>query len=274
MNSSEEYNFNKFSNLPFYTEINAKFLEFAKIDDQKTIVDLGCGTGGITKLLIGRLKNAKETVIYAIDHSKTALKTAANEIEETKNILVKFCHSEVQSLTDVIKDKVDAIVYCNSIHYVPDKSDLLTKIKSKLNNKGILAFNTSFFEGSHPEDSLEFFRKWMLRSLRKVKKEYGISAKKSNKVESRVQLNQEEYKNLLLENGVEINSIKTNRIDVPIEGWHHISGFSDWIEGILPGIPLDIGRDVLQKSLAEIWEELKLNSIPRIWLSVSASPKV
>ena len=46
MNSSEEYNFNKFSNLPFYTEINAKFLEFAKIDDQKTIVDLGCGTGG------------------------------------------------------------------------------------------------------------------------------------------------------------------------------------------------------------------------------------
>ena len=274
MNSSEEYNFNKFSNLPFYTEINAKFLEFAKIDDQKTIVDLGCGTGGITKLLIDRLKNAKETVIYAIDHSKTALKTAANEIEETKNILVKFCHSEVQSLTDVIKDKVDAIVYCNSIHYVPDKSDLLTKIKSKLNNKGILAFNTSFFEGSHPEDSLEFFRKWMLRSLRKVKKEYGISAKKSNKVESRVQLNQEEYKNLLLETGFEINSIKTNRIDVPIEGWHHISGFSDWIEGILPGIPLDIGRDVLQKSLAEIWEELKLNSIPRIWLSVSASPKV
>ena len=274
MNSSEEYNFNKFSNLPFYTEINAKFLEFAKIDDQKTIVDLGCGTGGITKLLIDRLKNAKETVIYAIDHSKTALKTAANEIEETKNILVKFCHSEVQSLTDVIKDKVDAIVYCNSIHYVPDKSDLLTKIKSKLNNKGILAFNTSFFEGSHPEDSLEFFRKWMLRSLRKVKKEYGISAKKSNKVESRVQLNQEEYKNLLLENGFEINSIKTNRIDVPMEGWHHISGFSDWIEGILPGIPLDIGRDVLQKSLAEIWEELKLNSIPRIWLSVSASPKV
>ena len=274
MNSSEEYNFNKFSNLPFYTEINAKFLEFAKIDDQKTIVDLGCGTGGITKLLIDRLKNAKETVIYAIDHSKTALKTAANEIEETKNILVKFCHSEVQSLTDVIKDKVDAIVYCNSIHYVPDKSDLLTKIKSKLNNKGILAFNTSFFEGSHPEDSLEFFRKWMLRSLRKVKKEYGLSAKKSNKVESRVQLNQEEYKNLLLENGFEINSIKTNRIDVPIEGWHHISGFSDWIEGILPGIPLDIGRDVLQKSLAEIWEELKLNSIPRIWLSVSASPKV
>ena len=59
-----------------------------------------------------------------------------------------------------------------------------------------------------------------------------------------------------------------------MEGWHHISGFSDWIEGILPGIPLDIGRDVLQKSLAEIWEELKLNSIPRIWLSVSASPKV
>ena len=273
MNNSEEYNFNEFSNLPFYTDINANFLEFAKIDELKTIVDLGCGTGGITKLLIKRFRDARETMIFAIDHSKTALKTAANEIGETKNILVKFCHSEVQSLTDVIKDKVDAIVYCNSIHYVPDKYDLLTKIKSKLNSKGILAFNTSFFEGSHPDDSLEFFRKWMLRSLRKVKREYGLSAKKSDKVQSRVQLNQEQYESLLLENGFKINAIKTNRINVPIEGWHHISGFSDWIEGILPGIPLDIGREVLQKSLAEIWDELKLNSIPRIWLSVSASPK-
>ncbi|MBA31527.1 MAG: hypothetical protein CL748_03255 [Chloroflexi bacterium] len=273
MNTSEEYNFNQFSNLPFYTDINANFLEFAEIDDLKTIVDLGCGTGGITKLLIKRFRDAKETMIFAIDHSKTALKTAANEIGETKNIIVKFCHSEVQSLTDVIKDKVDAIVYCNSIHYVPDKSDLLKKIKSKLNNKGILAFNTSFFEGSHPDDSLEFFRKWMLRSLRKVRKEYGLSAKKSDKVQSRVQLNQKQYENLLIENGFKINSISTNRIDVPIEGWHHISGFSDWIEGILPGIPLDIGREVLQKSLAEIWDELKIKSIPRIWLSVSASPK-
>lgn len=273
MNSSEEYNFKEFSNLPFYTDINKNFLEFAKIDDLRTIVDLGCGTGGITKLLIRRFRDARETMIFAIDHSKTALKTAANEIGETKNTIVEFCHAEVQSLTDVIKDKVDAIVYCNSIHYVPDKSDLLTKIKSKLNSKGILAFNTSFFEGSHPDDSLEFFRKWMLRSLRKVKREYGLSAKKSDKVQSRVQLNQEQYKNLLLENGFKINAIKTNRVDVPIEGWHHISGFSDWIEGILPGIPLDIGREVLQKSLAEIWYELKIKSIPRIWLSVSASPK-
>ena len=62
-----------------------------------------------------------------------------------------------------------------------------------------------------------------------------------------------------------------HRVEVPHEGWFHISGFSDWIEGVMPGVPLDKGRDSLQKGLAEIWEEMNLTSIPRVWMSVSAS---
>ncbi|MEK9675501.1 MAG: hypothetical protein VW271_03030, partial [Chloroflexota bacterium] len=134
-----------------------------------------------------------------------------------------------------------------------------------------LAFNTSFFEGSHPPDSDEFFRKWMMRSLRILKREHGLTADKSAKVESRVQLTPEQYTELVIDAGFEINEMDMNRVEVPHEGWFHISGFSDWIEGVMPGVPLDKGRDSLQKGLAEIWEEMNLTSIPRIWMSVSAS---
>ena len=269
--ASEEYNFTSFSNLPFYTKVNERLLDLAEVGKQRKIVDLGCGTGGITKLILERLQSAKHTVIYAVDHSTTALKAAAEEIGERKYVAIKYVHSEVQNLTGAVKDKVDAVVYCNSIHYVPEKTVLVDQIKEKLQPNGIFAFNTSFYEGSHPDDSLLFFRKWMMRSLRILKREHGLSADKSQKVESRVQLKAQDYIDLVENAGFKVLVNDFNRVEVPHEGWHHISGFSDWIEGVMPGVPLDIGREALQKGLGQIWEEMELKTVPRVWLSVSAA---
>ncbi|MDA1280551.1 MAG: class I SAM-dependent methyltransferase [Chloroflexi bacterium] len=269
--ASEEYSFTSFSNLPFYTRVNARLLDLAEVGKQRKIVDLGCGTGGVTKLILERLQSVKDSVIYAIDHSASALKAAAEEIGDRRNATIKFVHSEVQNLTDAVRDRVDAIVYCNSIHYVPDKSRLLRQIKDKLTPNGIFAFNTSFFEGSQPPDTQEFFRKWMMRSLRILKRDHGLSVDKTSKVESRVQIRADQYRELVEEAGFEVQVNDLNRVEVPHEGWHHISGFSDWIEGVMPGIPLDKGREVLQKGLREIWDEMNLKTVPRVWLSVSAS---
>ena len=85
---NEEYAFNAFASLPFYSKINSEFIKLAKIDDKKSIVDLGCGTGNITKLILERIRSAKDSVIYAVDSSKSALRTAANELERSK--IVKF----------------------------------------------------------------------------------------------------------------------------------------------------------------------------------------
>ena len=269
--ASEEYSFTSFSNLPFYTKVNERLLDLAEVGKQRKIVDLGCGTGGITKLIIERLQSAKDTVIYAVDHSTTALKAAAEEIGERKDVAINYVHSEVQNLKGAVKERVDGIVYCNSIHYVPDKPALIDQVKDKLLPNGIFAFNTSFFEGSHPEDSHEFFRKWMMRSLRILKREHGLSANKSVKVESRVQLTAADYVDLVEDAGFKVLVNDLNRVEVPHSGWHHISGFSDWIEGVMPGVPLDNGREALQKGLAQIWEEMELKTIPRVWLSVSAA---
>ena len=66
---SEQYAFNAFANLPFYGSINSEFIELANVYDKKSIVDLGCGTGNITKLILKKLIIAKDSVIYAVDLS-------------------------------------------------------------------------------------------------------------------------------------------------------------------------------------------------------------
>ena len=265
---NEQYAFNAFANLPFYSSINSEFVELANIYDKKSIVDLGCGTGNITKLILEKIISAKESVIYAVDTSKSALKTAAIELEN--NPIVKFVHSEVQNLTDAVKDKADAMIYCNSIHYVPDKIQLLKDIGNKLTTNGVLAFNTSFYEGSHPEESHEFYRKWMFRSLRLLNKDHKLKPIKSEKVSSRKQLTPEDYKSLLKNNGYNIEHMKANSYQVPIDGFHYISEFKDWIEGVMPGVPLEIGKMTLQKALKEVFSEMSLTTVPRNWLSVRA----
>ena len=273
-NYSEEYSFSSFSKLPFYKKINKRLLDLAKIEDQKSIVDLGCGTGLITKLILNKIKkDASDCIVYAVDHSSNALKTASEEIGEKKQATVKFIHSEVQNLKEVLKDKVEAVIYCNSIHYVPDKLSLIKQIKNQLKTDGIFVFNTSFFEGSHPPETHTFYRKWMIRSLRVLKNEYGLSPDKSAKVESRKQLSPEEYISILENAGFSVVVKDIQRIEVPQDGYQHISGFSDWIVGFLPGVPLDKGCDVLQKSLKDVWDDMKLSSVPRLWLSISAVKK-
>lgn len=265
---SEQYAFNAFANLPFYGSINSEFIELANVYDKKSIVDLGCGTGNITKLILKKLQLAKDSVIYAVDSSKSALVTAANEVEN--NPIVRFVHSEVQNLTESVREKADAMIYCNSIHYVPDKEKLLIEINNKLNKDGVLAFNSSFYEGSHPDDSLDFYKKWMFRSFRLLKKDHGLKPDKSAKVSSREQLTPEDYQGLLEKTGYKVEHIKAKSYQVPIDGFHYISEFKDWIEGVLPGVPLEIGKSTLQKALREIFEEMSLITVPRNWLSVRA----
>jgi len=265
---SEQYAFNAFANLPFYSSINSEFIELANIYDKKAIVDLGCGTGNITKLILKKLQLAKDSVIFAVDSSKSALKTAAQEVEN--NPIVKFIHSEVQNLTEAVKEKADAMIYCNSIHYVPDKENLLNEIRNKLNQNGVLAFNSSFYEGSHPDESLDFYKKWMFRSFRLLKKDYNLKPDKSAKVSSRQQLSPDDYIILLEKTGYKVEHIKAKSYQVPIDGFHYISEFSDWIEGVLPGVPLQVGKSTLQKALKEIFNEMKLTTVPRNWLSVRA----
>ena len=268
---SDEYSFDEFSSQPFYRRVNSHLVDMSGVFNHRKIIDLGCGTGGITKLILERLNGTKETIIYAVDHSATALRSAVEELSDRKEAVVRFVHAEVQNLTSSVNEQVDAVIYCNSIHYVNDKLALLKQIRERLEPGGILAFNTSFFDGSHPPESHDFYRRWMMRSLRTLRRDHGLFPDKNvDKTGARQQLTPEEYERLLNNAGFEIVKNESCWVQVPESGFHHISGFRDWIEGVMPGVPLGKGRDALQKSLKQVFKEMQLETVPRIWLSVTA----
>jgi len=75
-NSGKKFNFDSFSNLDFYRNVNSQLLDLADIDKSKKIVDLGCGNGGITEMILNKVSDVSKVVIYAVDSSSTMISLA------------------------------------------------------------------------------------------------------------------------------------------------------------------------------------------------------
>jgi len=269
-NDSDNFNFDSFSNLDWYKNVNSNLLDLADLNSSNKIIDLGCGNGGITEMILSKVKDVSNIVIFAVDSSSSAISLALKRFSNRKDVIINYIQSEAQNLHENIKEKVDTVVYCNSIHYVEEKDKVLQHIGNGLEKGGKFAFNTSFFEGSHPKETEAFLRKWMLKSLRLLRSEYNLKPVKS-KVQSRIQLTPEKYEKLLLNNGFKVKEKNIENVHVPLDGWYEISSFKDWIEGVLPGIPLDIGKKVLQETVESLFKELNIKTLDRKWLSIVAS---
>ena len=155
--------------------------------------------------------------------------------------------------------------------YVQDKELVIKDVMKILKPGGRFAFNSSFFNGAHPEHTLGFYRKWMFKAMRILSKEYNTRPVKAEKIESRVQLNPDQYKEILENCGMKIMSTKLREVDVPIDGWLDISGFKDFIEGVMPGVSLDVASQSLQKAVRDTFKEMKLNFVQRNWMEIVAT---
>jgi ubiquinone/menaquinone biosynthesis C-methylase UbiE len=192
------------------------------------------------------------------------------DLKDIRDNAVEFVNSRVEQVSEGLKEKVDTVIFCNAIHYIPDKDGLVAEISRALKPGGKFAFNTSFYEGGQHPESLVFYRKWMFKAARILRKEYGLSPDKSQKVESRIHLSPDEYRDLVERNGFTVLRQEIDLVQVPIEGWLDICGFEDFITGIMPGVPLDKASESLKKGVHQAFEELDLQFVPRNWLDIVA----
>ncbi|GBD31727.1 Ubiquinone/menaquinone biosynthesis C-methyltransferase UbiE [bacterium HR33] len=233
------------------------------------MVDLACGTGTVSELIAERIEGSCLSRMVGVDLSAEALCEAGRRLKRFTNQAIQLVQARVEELSDLVRQQVDAVFLCNAIHYLQNKREVLAAAYRVLRTGGRFAFNTTFFEGAQPPETLAFYRRWMLKALRTLKERYGESPNR-DKVEARQQLTPEEYRALLQEAGFEIVSQELLPVVIPEEGWLAISGFADFASGALPGISLDRAVETLRSALRQTFAELKLDGVRRNWLSVVA----
>ena len=271
--SNNEFGFSKFSDNDFYSNVNKELINSLDIKSDLKIVDLGCGSGGISKIITDKLNdvNCVNSSIVAVDSSEISLREAKANLRSVSDTMITFVQSRYEEISSKIKDKVDLVVLCNAIHYLDDKELVIKDVMKILKPGGRFVFNSSFFDGAHPEHTHGFYRKWMFKAMRILTKEYKTRPVKADKIESRVQLNPNQYKDVLENCGMEIINTQIREVDVPIDGWLDISGFKDFIEGVMPGVNLDIASKSLQQAVKDTFEEMKLTFVQRNWMEIVAA---
>jgi ubiquinone/menaquinone biosynthesis C-methylase UbiE len=263
------YTLEKFAQHPFYQEVNERLVALTGLRSGQHVVDVGAGTGAVTRLLAEQVANHNAEVI-AIEPSDTAIDAAKRNLENIKGTVVRFIQGSAERLSQLVRGPVDAVFFCNAFHLVEEKERVLAEIKQTLRPDGTFSFNTSFYQGAEPPEAEQFYRKWMMKALRALKSEYGVMPDKT-RVEARHRLTEEEYVKLLEENGFKIQKKEVVQVEMPLSGFESISEYSLWIEGVLPGVPLEAGARSLVAGAREAFRELGLKTSPRNWLLVVAS---
>jgi len=263
------FTLDKFAQHPFYQEVNRRLVALTGLRAGQHVVDLGAGTGAVTRLLAEEVMNDGAEVI-AVEPSAPAIEAWKRNLESVREGLVRIVQGSAEKLSQLVRGPVDAVFFCNAIHLVPEKELVLNEIKQTLREDGTFSFNTSFYQGAEPPESEQFYRKWMIKALRVLKSEYGMSPDKT-KVEARHRLTQEDYVKLLEDNGFKIEKCEVVQVEMPLSGFESISEYSLWIEGVLPGVPLEEGAASLREGARQAFQELGLKFSPRNWLLVVAS---
>lgn len=260
------HTFDAFARLPFYIEVNRNLVDLASITPGSVVVDLGSGTGAITGILARKIAGAR---ILGVDPDLDAIEIAKRALKGIRGVPITFIQAEAEDFAAKIDQVVDALFFCNAFHLIHKKEQVLAEIHCTLREGGIFSFNTSFYDGGEPPESMRFYRRALGKALRYLRDEHGLSPERG-KVEARKRQDPQGYERLLVDSGFRIRKMEIETVQLPFEAFLAICEYWLWIEGVLPGIDLDIGQEALQHGVREAFEHLHLEWSPRNWLQVVA----
>src|SRR5437879_7023941 len=184
----ERFSFEAFTRHPFFTEVNRWIVERVICPGRRKIVDLGCGPGAVTKLILERLDDARNATVIGIDPSPSALSKARAAIHSK---VVEFIEGSAEWVSRLVSS-ADAVVFLNAIHLVPDKAQVLGEIRKVLKRDGVFAFNTTFFKGAYVDGTAGFWRRGVVRAAEGLR-ERGFEVQPSAHAVARQFLSAGEY---------------------------------------------------------------------------------
>ncbi|MEX2157110.1 MAG: class I SAM-dependent methyltransferase [Gemmatimonadales bacterium] len=262
----DRFSFTPFTLHPFFTQVNRWIIDKVICPGRQVIVDLGCGPGAVTKLILERISGAEPPPrVIGVDPSPSALAKARAAISSR---LAEFKEGTAELLSRLVPP-ADAVVFLNAIHLVQDKHQVLGEIRRAMKPRGLLGFNSTFFAGAYVEGTSGFWRRWIVRAVQALR-EKGIAVKHEGHAAAMQWLSADDYAAACTAAGFRPTSVELVTVDMTYASLADIGRFSLFIEGALPGVPLEEGSEALRVGLERTMDELKVERVPRNWLEVVA----
>jgi ubiquinone/menaquinone biosynthesis C-methylase UbiE len=269
-----QYTFDPFARHQFYIDINASLVRqaIARVDTTRPgtqrllMVELASGTGAVTEQILDAVEHCgRHVTLVAIEPSADALAIAR---ERLRGRDLEFVQGDAGQLAEIVS-QADAAFFCNAMHLVRDKRDVLSRLAGVLSPGGYLACNSTFFDGAYAPGSERAYQVYVRKALRWLRHHHpAVRLVRREKVDTLQWLTAEQYVALAEEQGLCVVERELEVAQMPLRAWQDIGAYSLFIEGALPGVPIPVGAEALQHAAAETFAELGVDVIPRIWLQL------
>lgn len=117
---------------PVYDSFFQNF-DFSKYSKLK-VLDIGCGTGLSTQMLINTPVNQQISEVFLLDTSKVMLEKAKSRLDKGK---IKF-HLFHGELAELEEENFDFILISSVLHHIPNLQDFFNEINKRLKIGGLL----------------------------------------------------------------------------------------------------------------------------------------
>lgn len=110
------------------------------VDNEKSVLELACGTGQITFRMASKAHSWEAT-----DYSANMIKEAKKRSDKVMFKAIHFCVQDATNLT-FDDEKFDVVIIANALHIMPDPDAALREIHRVLKKDGILFAPTFVYE--------------------------------------------------------------------------------------------------------------------------------
>ncbi len=277
--SEKPASFEPFAEELAYIRVNERLVDrlVRNLPGKPTIklLDIAAGTGLMTLLACDRAKKAGSKLLSTLlDIDLPALHQA--RLDVPKEITQGVLYASAANIPLV--EHYDAVIFANSLHLLDgdSKAHALAETYRVLKPGGVIAINSTFYDGAYPEESKPFYSRWIRRSIVEINRRLP-NREKGERVQAMEFLPAQTYLDLIKGAGFNVVETRERRVLLSQSAVRAISAYAEFAKGALHASDEDAleASAVLQSTVQQTFRDLKMKYLPRIWLeiiAVKASP--
>ena len=280
--------YDPFSREPSYVELNREFIRSLGLgalprDGGLRLLDLACGTGTMTELLLDELRGPDR--ILGVDLSKASLAHAHRRLIESapgsgRAARVRLVNASADRLP-ILSADADVVLMGNAIHYFKEQGPLLDEVHRVLRPGGLFAFNTSFYAGTFLPGTERFYEEWVKEALKYVLRRDAEERSQGRPGLTRARGRGEapflrrwpspdEYAAAVTGHGFAVKSVNRRTAIMTRSSFEAIGAYEGCASALLNGYPVALASEALARSVAPVLESTGRQTVPRQWLEIIA----
>lgn len=294
MTSHVNTTYEPFSHEPEYIEANRAFVLRQPLSNVKRFLDLACGTGTVSEML---LEQSPEAHLNGIDYDPVQVELSTQRFEP-----LGYEVRRGFSLTDdwsggkpVITLGVgsadelpfpeatfDCVTICNAIHLLPDKPRFLAAVARVLKPGGVFGFNSGFYAGSMPPGTDRIYMDWIQIASNLIKEKSdrqvaaGGPAIKRQRGTARGAFKNpwftpDEWSQMLLDAGMRVQDRDERVVDLNARSFALVGAYGGLAEVLMTGFPVEEAAAALEAAALPAMVASNAKSVPRNYLEIWAT---